>query len=145
MEINQDQRQLVVDKVEQCLGELSGQVVGLLGLAFKPNTDDMREAPSLDIAKLLLLRGATVRAYDPAAVDKARGLLPELDYLANPYAVADGADALIVVTEWNEFRNLDLSRIKRSMRRPVLVDGRNIYDPGEMRELGFVYRGIGRN
>jgi UDPglucose 6-dehydrogenase len=145
MEINKDQRQLVVDKVIECLGDLSGQVVGLLGLAFKPNTDDMREAPSLDIAKLLLARGATVRAYDPAAVDKARGLLPELDYLGNPYAVAEGADALIVVTEWNEFRNLDLSRIKRSMRRPVLVDGRNIYDPAGMRELGFVYRGIGRN
>jgi UDPglucose 6-dehydrogenase len=145
MEINQDQRQLVVEKVEQCLGELSGQVVGLLGLAFKPNTDDMREAPSLDIAKLLLARGAVVRAYDPAAVDKARAILPDLDYRASPYAVADGADALIVVTEWNEFRNLDLSRIKRSMRRPVLVDGRNIYDPVGMRDLGFVYRGIGRN
>ena len=145
MEINQDQRQLVVEKVEDCLGDLSGQVVGLLGLAFKPNTDDMREAPSLDIAKLLLARGASVRAYDPAAVDKARAILPELGYLRDAYAVADGADALIVVTEWNEFRNLDLSRIQRSMRRPVLVDGRNIYDPAGMRELGFVYRGIGRN
>ncbi len=145
MEINQDQRQLVVEKVAECIGELSGQVVGLLGLAFKPNTDDMREAPSLDIAKLLLARGASVRAYDPAALDKAKAILPELDYLGNPYAVADGADALIVVTEWNEFRNLDLSRIKRSMRRPVVVDGRNIYDPAGMRELGFVYRGIGRN
>jgi UDPglucose 6-dehydrogenase len=145
MEINQDQRQLVVEKVEECLGELSGKVVGLLGLAFKPNTDDMREAPSLEIAKLLLARGATVRAYDPAAVDKAKAILPELDYLENAYAVADGADALIVVTEWNEFRNLDLARIRLSMRQPALVDGRNIYDPAAMRELGFVYRGIGRN
>jgi UDPglucose 6-dehydrogenase len=145
MEINQDQRQLVVEKVEECLGELAGKVVGLLGLAFKPNTDDMREAPSLEIAKLLLARGATVRAYDPAAVDKARGILPELDYLDSAYAVADGADALIVVTEWNEFRNLDLARIRLSMRQPALVDGRNIYDPAAMRELGFVYRGIGRN
>jgi len=145
MDINQDQRQLVVEKVEQCLGELTGQVVGLLGLAFKPNTDDMREAPSLDIAKLLLERGAVVRAYDPAAMDKSRAILPELDYRRDAYAVADGADGLIVVTEWNEFRNLDLGRVMRSMRRPVLVDGRNIYDPTGMRSLGFVYRGIGRN
>jgi len=145
MDINQDQRQLVVEKVEQCLGELTGQVVGLLGLAFKPNTDDMREAPSLDIAKLLLARGAVVRAYDPAAMDKSRAILPELDYRRDAYAVADGADGLIVVTEWNEFRNLDLGRVMRSMRRPVLVDGRNIYDPTGMRSLGFVYRGIGRN
>jgi UDPglucose 6-dehydrogenase len=145
MEINQDQRQLVVEKVEECLGDLSGKVVGLLGLAFKPNTDDMREAPSLEIAKLLLARGAAVRAYDPAAVEKARGILPELEYLESAYAVADGADALIVVTEWNEFRNLDLARIRLSMRQPALVDGRNIYDPAAMRELGFVYRGIGRN
>jgi UDPglucose 6-dehydrogenase len=145
LEINQDQRQLVVEKVIECIGDLSGQVVGLLGLAFKPNTDDMREAPSLEIAQLLLARGATVRAYDPAAVDKARAIMPDLDYRDNPYAVADGADALIVVTEWNEFRNLDLSRLMRSMRRPVLVDGRNIYDPVGMRDLGFVYRGVGRN
>jgi UDPglucose 6-dehydrogenase len=145
MEINQDQRLLVVEKLEDCLGDVAGQVVGLLGLAFKPNTDDMREAPSLDIAKLLLARGASVRAYDPAALDKARVILPGVDYLLDAYAVADGADALIVVTEWNEFRNLDLSRIKRTMRRPVLIDGRNIYDPAGMRALGFVYRGIGRN
>jgi UDPglucose 6-dehydrogenase len=144
MEINQDQRQLVVDKVIECLGDLSGQVVGLLGLAFKPNTDDIREAPSLEIARLLLARGAIVRAYDPAAMDRSKAILPAVDYRRDAYAVADGADGLIVVTEWNEFRNLDLARIKRSMRRPAIVDGRNIYDPAQMRELGFEYRGIGR-
>jgi UDPglucose 6-dehydrogenase len=145
IDINRDQRKLAVEKLEDCLGRLAGQVVGLLGLAFKPNTDDMREAPSLEIARILLARGATVRGYDPAAVEKSRALLPEVDYLSDAYAVAMGADAVVVVTEWNEFRNLDLARIKKSMRRPVLIDGRNIYDPAEMRELGFVYRGIGRN
>ena len=145
MEINRDQRTLVVEKLKECLGDISDRVVGLLGLAFKPNTDDMREAPSVEIAKMLLAHGATVRACDPAAVDKARLILPEVDYLRDAYAVADGADGLVVVTEWNEFRNLDLARIQRSMRRPVLIDGRNIYDPAEMRRLGFTYRGIGRN
>jgi UDPglucose 6-dehydrogenase len=145
IDINRDQRLLAVEKLEDCLGELSGQVVGLLGLAFKPNTDDMREAPSLEIARILLARGASVRAYDPAAAEKARAILPDVDYRRDAYGVAQEADALIVVTEWNEFRNLDLLRIKNSMRRPVLIDGRNIYDPADMRKLGFVYRGIGRN
>jgi UDPglucose 6-dehydrogenase len=145
IDINRDQRMVVVEKLEDCLGVLSGQIVGLLGLAFKPNTDDMREAPSIDIARILLARGATVRAYDPAAIEKARAILPDVDFLPDPYAVAKGADALIVVTEWNEFRNLDLVRVKRLMGRPVFIDGRNIYDPADMRELGFVYRGIGRN
>jgi UDPglucose 6-dehydrogenase len=145
IDINRDQRMLAVEKLEDCLGGLSGQVVGLLGLAFKPNTDDMREAPSVDIARILLARGATVRAYDPAAIEKASLILPDVDYRPDPYAVAKGADALVVVTEWNEFRNLDLARIMQSMRQPVLIDGRNIYDPAGMRELGFVYRGIGRN
>jgi UDPglucose 6-dehydrogenase len=120
-------------------------VIGLLGLAFKPNTDDLRQAPSLEIARLLLSKGAEVRAYDPAATAGARDQLPEVEYRRNAYAVARGADALLLVTEWNEFRQLDMLRIKRSMRRPVLVDGRNIYDPAKMREMGFVYRGIGRN
>ena len=145
MEINRDQRTLAVDKLRDCLGDLSNLVVGLLGLAFKPNTDDMREAPSVDIANILLAQGATVRAYDPAAIDKAKAILPKVEYLRDAYAVADGADGLVVVTEWNEFRNLNLSRIRRSMRQPVLIDGRNIYDPVEMRRLGFTYRGIGRN
>jgi UDPglucose 6-dehydrogenase len=144
MDINRDQRMLAVEKLRECLGSLRGQVVALLGLAFKPNTDDMRQAPSLDIARALLKRGAVVRGYDPAANDKARTILPELDYRANAYSAARGADALVVVTEWNEFRQLDLMRLKRAMRRAVVVDGRNIYDPALMRRLGFVYRGIGR-
>jgi UDPglucose 6-dehydrogenase len=145
MDINRDQRLLAVEKLRECLGTLRDQVVGLLGLAFKPNTDDMREAPSLEIANELRRRGATVRAYDPAANGRAREMMPELDYRRNAQAVARGADAIVIVTEWNEFRQLDLGRVKRLMRRPVIVDGRNIYDPAKMRELGFVYRGIGRN
>jgi UDPglucose 6-dehydrogenase len=145
LDINRDQRRLAVDKLRECLGTLRGQVIGLLGLAFKPNTDDLRQAPSLEIAADLLSRGATVRAYDPAANAKAKALLPEIEFRRDAYAVARGADALLVVTEWNEFRQLDVARLKRTMRRPVIVDGRNIYDPPTMRELGFVYLGIGRN
>jgi UDPglucose 6-dehydrogenase len=145
MDINRDQRMLAIDKLRDCLDSLQARVVGLLGLAFKPNTDDLREAPSLDIAKVLLAAGAQVRAYDPAAMERARMLLPEIQYSHDAYALADGADALVLVTEWNEFRHLDLARIKASMRTPVIVDGRNIYDPPTMRSLGFTYRGIGRD
>ena len=145
MDINRDQRMLVIDKLRDCLEELDEKVVGLLGLAFKPNTDDLREAPSLDIARVLLAAGAHVRAYDPAAMEGARVKLPAIEYTRDAYGLAAGADALVVVTEWNEFRHLDMGRLKASMRRPVIVDGRNIYDPAVMRGLGFTYRGIGRD
>src|SRR5438876_9096636 len=144
MDINRDQRMLVIDKLRQCFDQLPGRVIGLLGLSFKPNTDDMREAPSIDIAKVLLAAGAEVRAYAPAAMERSKILLPDVEYLKDAYAVAAGADALVLVTEWNEFRQLDMARIKQLMRRPVIVDGRNIYDPALMRSLGFTYRGIGR-
>ena len=144
MDINRDQRMLVIDKLREALEELPGRVIGLLGLAFKPNTDDMRQAPSIDIAKVLLAAGAEVRAYDPAAVERARMLLPEVEYLKDAYQVAAGADAIVLVTEWNEFRQLDMARIKKLMRHPVVIDGRNIYDPSVLRKLGFTYRGIGR-
>jgi len=145
IDINRDQRMLAVDKLAECVGELSGTTIGLLGLSFKPNTYDMREAPSIDIARVLVARVAGVRAYDPAAMERARELMPELEYRRDAYEVADGADGVVVVTEWNEFRQLDLRRLQRSMRNPVLVDGRNIYDPERMRSLGFTYRGVGRN
>jgi UDPglucose 6-dehydrogenase len=145
MDINRDQRMLAIDKLRDCLETLEGRIVGLMGLAFKPNTDDLREAPSLDIARVLIAAGAEVRAYDPAAMARARELLPDIEYSADAYALADGADGLVLVTEWNEFRHLDLGRVKASMRRPVMVDGRNIYDPAMMRGLGFTYRGIGRD
>ena len=144
MDINRDQRMLVIDILRERLDELPGRAVGLLGLAFKPNTDDMREAPSIDIAKVLLAAGADVRAYDPAAMERAKHLLPAVEYRRDAYEVAEGADAIVLVTEWNEFRNLDMARVKHVMRRPVIVDGRNIYDPPAMRALGFEYTGIGR-
>ena len=144
MEINQYQRRKVIFKLRELLGSLKNKVIGLLGLSFKPNTDDMREAPSLSIARMLLSEGAIVRAYDPVAMPNARKLLPDVQLADNPYEMAEGCDALVVVTDWNEFKQLDMERIRDLMRQPVLIDGRNIYDPARMRALGFRYRGIGR-
>jgi len=144
MDINTDQRQAPVRKLKEVIGSLEGRVVGLLGLAFKPRTDDMRDAPAIDIARNLIREGAQVRAYDPASMENARRVLPEVELVEDAYAVAKDADALIVVTEWNEFKQLDLKRIKQLLKEPVIVDGRNIYEPAMMRELGFDYRGIGR-
>ena len=145
MEINRDQRRRVIVKLRELLGgTLRDKVIGLLGLAFKPNTDDMREAPSVDLYHMLVNEGAIVRGYDPVAMENARRLLPELQLAEDPYDLATGVDALVVVTEWNEFKHLDLKRIKELMRGDVLIDGRNIYEPKHMRELGFRYRGMGR-
>ncbi len=144
LEINRDQRRRLVQKLRDVLGTLDEQVIGVLGLAFKPNTDDMREAPSVEIVHLLQNEGALVRAYDPAALDNAKFALDGITLCESPYEAAEGADALVICTEWNEFKHLDLSRIKETMHRPVVVDGRNIYDPDKMRALGFTYRGVGR-
>lgn len=144
MEVNYDRRKEVVEHVEAMLGGLRGKTIGLLGLAFKPNTDDMREAPSIDIVERLIQAGATVRAFDPVAMEVARGLLPAVEMYADPYEMAKGCDALVVVTEWNEFKQLDLERVKGLLKQPVIFDGRNIYDPARMKALGFTYRGIGR-
>jgi len=144
MEINHDQRLRVIQRLREILGTLREKTIGVLGLAFKPNTDDMREAPSIEIVHLLQHEGARIKAYDPAAMENAKRILGDITYCASPYEVAEGSDALIVVTEWNEFKQLDMARVKASMRQPVLIDGRNIYDPKRMRELGFIYRGIGR-
>ncbi|MBC7241912.1 MAG: UDP-glucose/GDP-mannose dehydrogenase family protein [Anaerolineae bacterium] len=145
MEINQDQRRLLVRKVRDLLGGLHDKVIGVLGLSFKPNTDDIREAPAIEIIRLMQSEGAIVRAYDPVAMENARKELGDgVTFCKNPYELAEGCDALVLVTEWNEFRHLDLARIARSMRRPVFVDGRNMYEPAEMQRLGFIYRGVGR-
>jgi len=143
-EINYDQRKRVIIKLRDVLGSLRGKTVGVLGLSFKPNTDDMRDAPAVEIIHYLQNEGAQVRAYDPVAVASAQKILKNVVYSETPYAVAEGADALILVTEWNEFKQLDMQRIVRSMRQPVLFDTRNVYDPGKMKALGFIYRGIGR-
>ncbi len=145
MEINYDQRKRFVTKLRHILGGFRGKTVGLLGLSFKPNTDDMRDAPSVEIINLLQYEGAEIKAYDPVAMENAQRVLGNgVTYCDDPYQVADGADALLLVSEWNEFKQLDMERIKELMRRPVLMDGRNIYDPHRLRELGFTYRGMGR-
>jgi UDPglucose 6-dehydrogenase len=146
MEINSDRRVMAVEQIKSMLGgeDLSGKVIGMLGLSFKPNTDDMRDAPSVTIANLLLEAGAVVKAFDPIAMEEAAKLLPAVEMMENPYAMAEGCDLLMVTTEWNEFRQLDLKRIKKIMKTPLLFDGRNIYDPKKMKELGFQYRGVGR-
>jgi UDPglucose 6-dehydrogenase len=151
MEINHDQRRLVVAKLTNILGSLRGCTIGLLGLAFKANTDDMREAPSVDIIRWVTAQGAVVRAYDPIAMETGRFSLEQegvrldaVTFCETAYEVAENADALVVVTDWNEFKSLNMQQIRDSMRRPVLVDGRNIYEPAEMNHLGFIYRGIGR-
>jgi UDPglucose 6-dehydrogenase len=145
MEINRDMRRLVLQKVRAALGgSLEDRTIGVLGLAFKPNTDDLREAPAVEIIHLLQSEGARVRAYDPAAMEPARSVLPGVELCADAYAVAEEADGLILLTHWNEFRRLDLDRIRQSMKYPLLVDGRNLYDPKEMVAKGFFYQPIGR-
>lgn len=144
MDINKYQRRQVVLKLREMLGSLKGKHIGLLGLAFKPNTDDMREAPSVEIARAVQAEGGLVKGYDPVAMHVAERIMPSVALCANAYEVAEGADALVVCTEWNEFKQLDLARIKLAMKQPVMVDGRNLYDPEQMTALGFKYRGMGR-
>jgi UDPglucose 6-dehydrogenase len=144
VEINRDQRIHHVRLAREALGTLRGARVALLGLAFKPGTDDMRDAPSLEVVELLQHEGAEVRAFDPAAMRHAGRLAPAVRLCRDAYEAADGADALMVVTEWNEFKQLDLDRLRRAMRRPVVIDGRNLYDPDTMTDAGFDYRTIGR-
>jgi UDPglucose 6-dehydrogenase len=145
MDVNYDRRKAVVSHLEQLLGgSLRGKQIGLLGLAFKPNTDDMRDAPSIDISNALVAAGAQVRAYDPVARKTAAPLMPAIEICDDVYHMADGCDALVVVTEWNEFKQLDLTKVKDLLKSPVVYDGRNIYDPELMKEMGFAYRAIGR-
>jgi UDPglucose 6-dehydrogenase len=143
--VNERQRQRMVDKVVQALGgEARGKTVGMLGLSFKPETDDMRDAPALDIVAALEQQGAVVRAYDPVAMEAARKLLPNVTLCEDAYEACEDADALVIVTEWNQFRMLDLERVKSLLREPVVVDLRNVYDPVRMRESGFRYTCVGR-
>ncbi|MBO0796931.1 MAG: UDP-glucose/GDP-mannose dehydrogenase family protein, partial [Ktedonobacteraceae bacterium] len=151
MEINYDQRRLIVDKLTNILGTLRHCTVGVLGLAFKANTDDMREAPAVDIIRWITAQGAQVQVYDPVAKETGREALARegvnmelVTFCENAYDVANNADALVIITEWNEFKSLNMQRIRGAMRRPVLIDGRNIYEPSEMNRCGFIYRGIGR-
>lgn len=144
MDINRDARKRFVEKVQVLLGSLEHKQIGVLGLSFKPNTDDMREAPSIDIIQALQAGGAHIKAYDPVAMENADKIMPTVTFCATAYDVAKDADALLIVTEWNEFKQLDWERIRQYMRQPIVVDGRNQYDRREMAERGFIYWGVGR-
>jgi UDPglucose 6-dehydrogenase len=141
---NEKQQSRMVEKVTQTVGILQGKTLGVLGLAFKPNTDDMRDAVSVKIIQGLQKRGAHIRAFDPEAMDSARKLLPDVTYCEDAYHAAEGADALILITEWNQFRHLDLERMRSGLKKSVFIDLRNVYDPQRMKGLGFHYVGVGR-
>jgi UDPglucose 6-dehydrogenase len=141
---NDRQRQMMLPKIESLIGDFDGKQIGVLGLSFKPQTDDMRESPAIDIIKAMQERGATVKAYDPVAMDEAKHCLPDIEYAADEYDAIKDADALIIITEWNEFRALDMEKVKSLLKAPKIVDLRNIYEPRHMKELGFEYIGVGR-
>ncbi|MEW6278864.1 MAG: UDP-glucose/GDP-mannose dehydrogenase family protein [Candidatus Eremiobacterota bacterium] len=145
-EVNFAQRRRAVDRLQATLKVLRGQVIAVLGLAFKPDTDDVRESPALDIIRLLIERGAHVRAHDPVAIPAAQRALAiqEVEFLSSPYAAAEGTDALVIATDWEEYRRLDLERLAAGMRQPILLDGRNLIKPYDARLAGFTYLGIGR-
>jgi UDPglucose 6-dehydrogenase len=142
--VNDNRKRAMARKVSNAAGNLRGKTVAVLGLTFKPDTDDMREAPSIPLVTGLRDMGAKVRAHDPVGIEQARRELPDIEYCDDPYACARGADALVIVTEWVQFRALDLERLKREMAQPVIVDLRNIYRPEDMAALGFTYESVGR-
>jgi UDPglucose 6-dehydrogenase len=145
MDINQYQRIHIIQKLRDILGsQLKGKTIGLLGLAFKPNTDDMREAPAVEIARVLLRESAAVKGYDPVSMTVAAKMLPDLILAEDAYKLAKDCDALVLMTEWNEFKHLDMAQIKSLMRQPIFIDGRNLYEPETMIGYGFTYRGVGR-
>jgi UDPglucose 6-dehydrogenase len=145
LEINADQRRRFVQKLQEQLGgDLAGKRVAVWGLAFKQNTDDMREAPALDVIRMVEARGGHVIAYDPAAMDNARAFLPGTQFATTPYEAVWAADALCILTPWNEFKQADLARVRELMRQPLIIDGRNLYEPAELAALGFSYISVGR-
>jgi len=141
---NKRQRELMVDKIKHHLGDLKGKTIAVLGLAFKQNTDDIRESPAIDIIKLLLKEGAHIRCFDPLAMENTKKILPDLTYCQDEYETARDSDALVIATEWNQFRNLDLLKIKKLLKTSILLDLRNLYDPATLKSLGFIYEGVGR-
>lgn len=142
--INQDQKKIFLKKIEEAIWNINSKTIGVLGLAFKPNTDDMRFAPSIDIIAALQSHGAKVKAFDPHAMGKAKEFFKNVTYCRDSYSVCKGSDCLVVLTEWDEFKELDLQRVKRLLNAPVVVDGRNLYDPKKMKALGFRYFSMGR-
>lgn len=144
IEANERQREAMIPKIEKLLGDLKDKRIGVLGLSFKPETDDMRESPAIDIIRSLVARGSSVIAFDPVAMDEAKHCLPDIEYATDEYEAIRGADVLLIVTEWNQFRALDMDRVKSLLRSPKIADLRNIYEPDDMRALGFEYVGVGR-
>ncbi|MFH0762773.1 MAG: UDP-glucose/GDP-mannose dehydrogenase family protein [Candidatus Omnitrophota bacterium] len=142
--INQEQKRVILKKIKDNLWIVKDKTIAVLGLAFKPDTDDIRSAPALDLINALKQEGAFLRAYDPQAMKKAKSILPDVKFCKDSYEASKGADCLLVVTEWNEFKELDFKRIKKSLRRPLIIDGRNIYDPVQLKKLGFTYVAVGR-
>ena len=146
LDVNKGQRQRMVEKIKNMMGgDIKGKVIGVLGLSFKPNTDDMRDAPSIDILQALMREGASVKAFDPVAMNEAKKVLGGVEFCDGPYPCAEGADGLVIMTEWNQFRILDLQKLKHSMKAPVIIDLRNVYEPSKMREEGFDYACVGRH
>ena len=143
-EVNEQASTFFIQKIEKTLKSLNNKTIGILGLAFKPNTDDMREAPSIKIINYLRQKNAKIKAYDPIAMTKAEDMNLNINFCQNAYEAAKSCHALVIVTEWNEFRQLDLSKIKEIMAKPIIFDGRNIYDPKKMKKLGFAYYSVGR-
>jgi len=141
---NEKQREFMVKKIRDAMGPLKGKTIAILGLSFKPNTDDIRDAPSLHIIKSLLREEAKIRVYDPVSMKEIENIFPEIKYCEDPYDTLKGADALVIVTEWNQFRNLDLDRIKKLLKEPYFFDLRNVYDPQRLGEKGFKYYSVGR-
>jgi UDPglucose 6-dehydrogenase len=144
MEINRNQRRRAVMKLRKALGSLNDKTIGVLGLAFKPNTDDIRESPALEIIHLLQNEGAHIKAYDPQAMENAARVVQKVELCDNPYRVAENADGLLLATHWNEFKQLDFARIYQIMKHPILLDGRNLWDAEQLKSLGFKYMGVGR-
>jgi UDPglucose 6-dehydrogenase len=142
--VNKQRVDQLLDKIKKALWVMKGKQIGVLGIAFKPNTDDIRLAPAIEVIRRLLAEGAVVRATDPEAMERARAVFPDLNYSTDPYEVARGADALLVLTEWEQFRSLDWKRVRGEMARPLVIDGRNMLRPEEMRALGFEYMSFGR-
>jgi UDPglucose 6-dehydrogenase len=145
MEVNKQQRKIIVNKIKNIMGTLEGRQVGILGIAFKPNTDDIRDAVSVDVINALLEKGCRIKAFDPVAMPNAKKVIKGVSFVKDAYAAAENVECLVVLTEWNEFRELDMAKIKSLMKKPAVVDGRNIYDPEKLKKLGFKYTGIGRN
>jgi UDPglucose 6-dehydrogenase len=142
--INASQMDRFVKKIVDTLWVLKGKTVGVLGLAFKQNTDDVRTSPAIELCQRLQKEGAVLRVHDPKAMDKAKALLNDVTYVEDMNDVAEGCDALVIATEWDEFKKLDLDRTKKLLSHPILFDGRNLFDPKEMERLGFIYKSIGR-